>query len=152
MKRRNRNIAYEINRRYRVRLRNLFCSWRGTTHAKFKKRIDKEQESFRLLKRQEYRLSDYQKKANALKIYMAQLQEKITIEVAAKEELARTYELSLNKGVYSLNEETRNLSENPLVKEISIIVAQEIMRKTQGETSLSGVKPNNVGETSLSLH
>ena len=54
---------------------------------------------------------------------MAQLQEKISIEVAAKEELAKTYELSLNKGVDQLNEETKQLADNPLVKEISIIVA-----------------------------
>ena len=59
----------------------------------------------------------------ALKLYMAQLQEKIRIEVAAKEELAKTYESSLNKGVTSLNEETKNLAENPLVKEISLLVA-----------------------------
>jgi hypothetical protein len=63
---------------------------------------------------------------------MAQLQEKISIEVRAKEELAKTYEQSLNKGVVQLNEETRNLAENPLVQEISLIVAQELVRKSQG--------------------
>jgi len=51
------------------------------------------------------------------------LKEKISIEVAAREELAKTYEESLNKGVGQLNEETKQLAENPLVKEISLIVA-----------------------------
>ncbi len=55
---------------------------------------------------------------------MAQLQEKIRIEVAAKEELAKTYEGSLNKGVGSLNDETKQLQQNPLVQEISLIVAR----------------------------
>ena len=61
---------------------------------------------------------------------MAQLQEKIRIEVGAREELAMTYEQSLNKGVGQLNEETRVLADNPLVKEISLIVAQELVRKS----------------------
>lgn len=59
--------------------------------------------------------------------------EKISIEVAAREELTKTYEMSLNKGVGQLNEETKNLAENPLIKEISIMVAQEIMKKSQGD-------------------
>jgi len=45
------------------------------------------------------------------------------VEVAAKEELARTYETSLNKGVGQLNEETKVLAENPLIKEISLVIA-----------------------------
>ena len=50
--------------------------------------------------------------------------EKIAIEVAAKEELARKYESSLNRGMVNLNEETRSLNcDNPLVKEISLLVA-----------------------------
>jgi hypothetical protein len=58
------------------------------------------------------------------------LQEKIRIEVAAREDLAMTYEQSLNKGVGQLNDETRMLADNPLVKEISLIVAQELVRKS----------------------
>ena len=42
-----------------------------------------------------------------------------------------TYEQSLNKGVGQLNEETKGLADNPLVKEISLIVAQELVRKSQ---------------------
>jgi hypothetical protein len=43
--------------------------------------------------------------------------------VIAREELTRTYENSLNRGVVQLNEETRSLAENPLIKEISLMVA-----------------------------
>ena len=68
-------------------------------------------------------MTGWDQKVDALKIYMAQLQEKIRIEVAAREELAQTYETSLNKGVGQLNEETKILQDNPLVKEISLIVA-----------------------------
>jgi hypothetical protein len=67
---------------------------------------------------------------------MAQLQEKIRIEVAAREELTRTYENSLNRGVVQLNEETRNLAENPLVKEISLLVAQELINKSRSDPSV----------------
>lgn len=41
----------------------------------------------------------------------------------AREELTKTYEASLNRGVVQLNEETKTLAENPLIKEISLIVA-----------------------------
>lgn len=57
--------------------------------------------------------------------------------MAAKEELARTYEASLNRGVVQLNEETRSLSDNPLVKEISLIVAQELAKKSQADPQLA---------------
>ncbi len=67
---------------------------------------------------------------------MAQLQEKIRIEVAAREELTRTYENSLTRGVVQLNEETRNLAENPLVKEISLLVAQELINKSRSDPSV----------------
>ena len=68
---------------------------------------------------------------------MAQLQEKIRIEVAAKEELAKTYEGSLNKGVGSLNDETKTLQQNPLVQEISLIVARTLQEKAaQGDPRL----------------
>ena len=54
---------------------------------------------------------------------MAQLEEKIRIEVRAREDLTKTYEASLNRGVVQLNEETRLLADNPLIKEVSLIVA-----------------------------
>ena len=107
---------------YRRRLRLLFGSWRGVTHSWFKERINKEAVLYETQKRAEM-LNHWDKEVDALKIYMAQLKEKISIEVAAREELAKTYEESLNKGVGQLNEETKQLAENPLVKEISLIVA-----------------------------
>ena len=76
---------------------------------------------------------------------MAQLQEKIRIEVQAKEELTKTYEYSLNKGVHGLNEETRNLQDNPLVREISLIVAQELQNRmmTHNEASYQNIIMNS---------
>ena len=79
----------------------------------------------------------WDKKVEALKLYMAQLQEKIRIEVAAREELTKTYEQSLNKGVGQLNDETKQLQENPLIKEISLIVAQELVKKSQVDPQLA---------------
>ncbi len=67
---------------------------------------------------------------------MAQLQERIRVEVNAREDLAKTYESSLNKGVGHLNNETRILAENPLIQEISLIVAQEILNKSKMDASM----------------
>ena len=103
-------------------MRRLFYSWRGVTHLDFKERINREASEYEKTQRDK-ELSSWDKEVEALKVYMAQLQEKIRIEVLAREELARTYELSLKRGVVQLNEETRSLAENPLVKEISIMVA-----------------------------
>lgn len=76
-------------------------------------------------------LSSWDREVDALKLYMAQLEEKIRIEVKAKEELTKTYEASLNRGVVQLNEETRQLADNPLIKEVSLIVAQELLNKSK---------------------
>lgn len=46
--------------------------------------------------------------------------------------MAQTYEESLNQGVTKLNDEAQVLAENPLVKEISILVARELMKKSGG--------------------
>jgi len=59
---------------------------------------------------------------------MAQLEDKIKSEVEARENLAQVYENSLNQGVNKLNHETQNLAENPLVREISLIVAKELLK------------------------
>jgi len=63
-------------------------------------------------------------------LYMAQLQEKIRIEQAAKEELGLSYESALNKGADGFNLEAATLSESPLVKEISLMVAQQLTRQS----------------------
>jgi len=62
--------------------------------------------------------------------------------------LAKTYEQSLNKGVSQLNEETKNLAENPLVKEISLIVAQELVRKSQADPQLAHI----LSQSSAAMH
>lgn len=57
-------------------------------------------------------------------LYMAQLEDKIKTEVQAREKLTQTYEQSLNRGAQKLNQETELLAQNPLVHEISLIVAK----------------------------
>jgi len=64
-------------------------------------------------------------------LYMAQLEDKIKSEVQAREQLTVTYETSLNKGVTVLNKETGLLAENPLIHEISIIVAKQLLTKSK---------------------
>ena len=78
-------------------------------------------------------LVQWTSKVDALLLYMAQLEEKIKIETLAREELAKTYEASLNQGVQKLNTETSVLAENPLIKEISLIVAKELLSRSQGD-------------------
>jgi len=63
-------------------------------------------------------------KVDQLMLYMAQLEDKIKTEVQAREHLAINYESSLNKGVTRLNNETGLLADNPLVHEISLVVAK----------------------------
>lgn len=77
-------------------------------------------------------LNVFTSKVDALLLYMAQLEEKIKIEQDARESLTQTYESSLNQGVSRLNTETQVLAENPLVREISLIVARELMKKSSG--------------------
>ena len=129
-KRDKRIMAYSKNYMHRRKSRLLFGSWRGVTHLWFKERINKEAIEYERVRRDE-ELIHWDKEVDALKIYMAQLQEKIRVEVQAREELARTYESSLNRGTAQLNEETRQLAENPLVREISLIVAKELMNKSK---------------------
>jgi hypothetical protein len=42
-----------------------------------------------------------------------------------------TYENSLNKGVSVLNNETTLLADNPLIHEISIVVAKQLLSKSK---------------------
>lgn len=72
-------------------------------------------------------LSQYSNKVDDLLVYMAQLEDKIKVEKEAREKLTRTYEASLNQGVNKLSEETSNLADNPLVKEISLLVAKQLI-------------------------
>jgi len=62
-------------------------------------------------------------------LYMAQLEDKIKSEVQAREDLTQTYEGSLNRGMTTFNQETNLLADNPLVKEISLVVARQLLSK-----------------------
>ena len=70
-------------------------------------------------------------KVDQLMLYMAQLEDKIKVEVQAREALTTIYEHSLNKGVTVLNRETNLLADNPLIHEISIIVAKQLLTKSK---------------------
>ena len=54
MKARNRHRTYVINSSYRNKMKKLFTSWRGVTHAWFKERIDKEAVTYRRTRQVEY--------------------------------------------------------------------------------------------------
>jgi len=112
-------------------MKHLFESWRGVSHKWFKHRL--ESETGRVRSDLEGKmLNVFTSKVDALLLYMAQLEEKIKIEQDARESLTQTYESSLNQGVSRLNTETQVLAENPLVREISLIVARELMKKSSG--------------------
>ena len=49
----------------------------------------------------------------------------------AREQLTVSYEGSLNKGVTKLNSETGLLADNPLVQEISLVVAKQLLTKSR---------------------
>jgi len=59
--------------------------------------------------------------------YLSQLEDKIKSEVQAREQLTIAYESSLNKGVQKVNRETQMLADNPLVNEISLVVAKHLL-------------------------
>mgnify|MGYP000211522657 CR=1 FL=1 len=64
-------------------------------------------------------------------LYMAQMEDRIKSEVKAREMLSVTYEQSLNKGVTKLNNETMILADNPLIQEISLVVAKQLLTKSR---------------------
>ena len=135
-RREKRMKAYTKNFMYRRKMRLLFEGWRGVSHKWFKERINAESVQYLSTKREQM-LAAWDQEVEALKLYMAQLQEKIRIEVMAREDLTKTYESSLNRGVVMLNEETRSLAENPLVREISLIVAQELITKSKMDPQIA---------------
>lgn len=61
---------------------------------------------------------------------MAQLEDRIKAEIQSRESLTKAYEKSLNRGINTLNKDTTLLAENPLVKEISIVVAKQLLTKS----------------------
>jgi len=99
IRRRERRIkVYSKNYMYRRNMRLLFGSWRGVTHQWFKEKINKEAIDYETRLKQE-KLVYWDQEVDELKLYMALLQDNIRKEVAEREELAKTYEESLNRGV-----------------------------------------------------
>lgn len=112
----------------RSRLTKFFRSWRGVTREIGRERIKTEQVVFRKdLETQ--KLTMWTTKVDQLMLYMAQLEDKIKSEVQAREDLTQTYEGSLNKGMTTFNQETTMLADNPLIKEISLVVARQLLSK-----------------------
>ena len=80
----------------------FFREWRSVSHQWGKERITKEEKVFRTNLETE-KLTMWSSKVDQLMLYMAQLEDKIKGEVQAREQLAVTYETSLNRGVGKLN-------------------------------------------------
>lgn len=54
-----------------------------------------------------------------------------------------TYERSLNQGVGTMGKETTELAENPLVREISLVIAKQLITKNASQAEGKG--SNGVG-------
>lgn len=79
----------------------------------------------------------YSVKVDELLIVMADLEERIKIEQQAREQLTKKYEASLNQGLNRFNQETEILyADHPLVKDISLIVAQKLLQNANGNDNL----------------
>lgn len=131
-KEKNRVAAYSRNTIYRNKLTRIFRNWRDVSHQWGKERIIREEAVFRKNLERE-KLTMWSSKVDQLMLYMAQLEDKIKTEVQAREELTVTYEKSLNKGVRVLNTETSLLADNPLIKEISIVVAKQLLSRSKDD-------------------
>ena len=116
----------------RNRLTKFFRSWRGVSRVEGRERIKKEEIIYRKdLETQ--KLTMWTSKVDQLMLYMAQLEDKIKSEVQAREDLTQTYEGSLNRGMKTFTNETDLLSDNPLVKEISLVVARQLLSKRRDD-------------------
>ena len=62
---------------------------------------------------------------------IAQLEDKIKREVHIRQQLTIQYEDALNRGVKHLNHETTLLADNPLIQEISLVVANQLLQKSK---------------------
>jgi hypothetical protein len=63
--------------------------------------------------------------------------------------LTVTYEESLNTGITKLNTETNLLAEDPLVREISLIVAKELMKSGKSNNQLAELVKQRSQDKSL---
>ena len=111
---------------YRNKMTKILKNWRTISHQWGKERIAREEIVYRETLERE-KLTMWTSKCDQMMLYMAQLEDKIKTEVQAREQLTYTYEGSLNKGVNVLNQETHLLADNPLIKEISIVVAKQLL-------------------------
>lgn len=118
---------YAYNSMHRYRLRVKFDNWRKWAHGNFKGRFKGDIEKPYRIDLESKNLSAYKQKVTSLKLLMASFEDKIAQEQENRQRLARDYELSLNVGANKLNKETEILSESPLVREISLIVAKELL-------------------------
>ena len=121
---------YWSNHYYRNYLKKVFVNWREVTHTWGKERINMLEKEFRQNMETE-KLTMWTSKVDQLMLYMAQLEDKIKTEVLAREQLTQSYEMSLNRGVRTLNLETQLLTDNPLIHEISLVVAKELLTKSK---------------------
>ena len=133
-KSKKRVAAYSRNTIYRNKMERFFRAWRGETHVDGKIRIADEEDVFRKAMEHE-KLTMWSAKVDQLMIYMGQLEQSIKKEVSAREQLTVTYENSMNKGMNVLQTETNLLADNPLVHEISLVVAKELLTKSKQDPS-----------------
>ena len=73
----------------------MFHSWRQVVHEEFKEKLESEKAQKRM-ELESKMLVQWSKKVDSLMVYMAQLEDKIKMEQEAREQLARTYDQSLN--------------------------------------------------------
>lgn len=124
--------AYTRNTIYRNKLKRFYKNWQIVSHQWGKERIAKESAEYKLALETE-RLTMWTSKVDQLMLYLRQLEGKIKTEVQAREQLTIAYEQSLNKGVQKVNRETQLLSENPLVNEISLVVAKHLLTASKND-------------------
>jgi len=129
-KSKTRKMNYAKNFFYRKQLKWAFILLRDLSSEEGKERIKREEKIFRQTLETE-KLTMWTSKVDQLMLYMAQLEDKIKTEVQAREQLSLTYENSLNRGVNVLNKETNLLADNPLIQEISIVVAKQLLSKSK---------------------
>ena len=130
-----RKATYILNLYQRRFVSRVFREMRDTAHEEAKARVNRETAEFkRELQRQ--KLTALSSKVDQMMQYMGQLEDKIKREQDARSQLMETYSASLNKGVDVLSLETSQLMENPLVKEISLVVAKDILTKSKEDPTL----------------
>ena len=122
-KKKDRIRFYNRNILFRRKLKLIFNGWKAYTHECFKERMAQDTGDFRA-QLEGRMLIQWKGRVDAQMLYMAQLEEKIKMEIEAREALEITYARSLNQGLSKLDRETQELAENPRVREISLAVAR----------------------------